>query len=98
MKATAQTALDERVVENAELERALEDREIAKGAAGEARKKFTTLDDLAKGKVNDLNLQDGEAVRIGRFRVAYRKVPAKSVAFETEPSERLTISTPKDEA
>lgn len=97
MKATAQTALDERVVENPELEQALEDREIAKGGANEARAKYTTLDDLAKGKVADLNLQDGEAVRIGRFRVAFRKLPGKSVAFDTEPSERLTISTPKDE-
>lgn len=84
-----QTALDEQVVESAELERVLEDREVAKGAAGEARKKFSTLDDLAKGTIADLD--DDATVRVGRFRVAKRSVAGRSVAFDTNPTSRLSI-------
>lgn len=90
-KPQPQIALDEQIVESAELERVLEDREVAKGAAGEARKKFSTLDELAKGKIADLDLDDGGAVRVGRFRVTKSAVAARSVSFEIDPSMRLSI-------
>lgn len=96
-KPEPQIALDERVIEDVELEKALEDREIAKGAAGEARKKYTTLDDLAKAKIAELSLEDGDAVRVGRFRVSQTAVEARTVSFETEPTSRLQIAVGKDE-
>ena len=95
--AEAQTALDERVVDDIDLESVLEDRERAKGAAGEARRKFSTVDDIAKGKIGDLKLAEGDVVRCGRFRITYKSVEARSVSFETQPTARLTISPDKDE-
>jgi hypothetical protein len=92
-----QTALDERVIEDAELEKVLEDRQVAKGNAGEARKKYGTLDELAKGKIADLQLEDGDAVRIGRFRISQSAVAPREVAFETNATSRLTISADSEE-
>lgn len=93
----AQTALDERLVEDKDLEKLLEDRERAKGAAGEARRKYSTLDDLAKEKVEDLALVDDETVRIGRFRISQVSVAGRSVSFETTPTSRLKIKTDGDD-
>jgi hypothetical protein len=87
-----QTALDERVVEDGELEQLLSDRQIAKGAAGEAKKKFTSLTNLAKEKIEALGLEEGQAIRVGSFRITKKPVPARDVAFETAPTTRLTIS------
>lgn len=95
--AEAQTALDEQVIDDRELESVLEDREVAKGAAGEARKKFSTVDEIAKGKIGDLKLAEGDTVRVGRFRVTYKPVEGRSVAFDTQPTTRLTISPDKDD-
>lgn len=96
-KATPQTALDERLIEDDTLEKALEDREQAKGAAGEARAKFTTMDDLVKGKVEELGLDEEETVRCGRFRISKSMVAGKSVSFETDPSARVTVTPDKEE-
>lgn len=87
----AQTALDETEWEDPELEKILSDREVAKGKKGEVIKKFKTLDDLAKEKLDELGLDDGTVLRIGRYRVRKTAVPSRSVAFETEPTSRLTI-------
>lgn len=91
-----QTAMDEREVDDAALLKALEDREIAKGAKAEASKKYTTMDNLAKGLINNLGLNEDEPIRVGRFRVVNSAVEARSVAFDTEPTTRLSISTPSD--
>lgn len=92
-----QMALEEREVADAELERALEDREQAKGIMGEARRKYSAMDEVVKGKLGDLSLKDGEVVRVGRFRITQTAVPARSVAFDTQPTTRLSISVPADE-
>jgi hypothetical protein len=96
MDPEAQTAFDEREISNPELEKVLTDREVAKGKKGEAAKKFTTLDDLARGKLEELGVDEGERVRVGRFVVERRSVKARSVAFDTEPTTRLNIKV--DEA
>jgi hypothetical protein len=97
-KPVPQIALDEQVIDDPELEKTLEDRELAKGAAGEARKKLETVDEIAKGKIGELKLRNGKAVRIGRFRVAQTPVAARSVSFETKASSRLKITTLDEEA
>jgi hypothetical protein len=92
-----QTTLDEHTVEDAELEAALEAREQAKDAAAKARKAFGEADESAKTRIRELEL--GEMpTRCGRFVIAKRDVAARSVAFDTEPTTRLTIRTVPAEA
>lgn len=94
-KPADQTALDEREIENPklrrELEDALENREKAKAAKGEAAKVFKTKDSVVKDKLEELDLGDEDVVRIGRFRVTKAPVAAREVAFTTDPTSRLTI-------
>lgn len=92
-----QTALDEVVVEDADLEKLLNDRLLAHGAKGEATKKFKTLHDAAMGRIQSIGLEDGQAARVGRFRVSKTAVAARSVSFDTAPTSRLTIGTVSEE-
>lgn len=95
LAAVPQLAIDERVIEDAELEDALERREKAKAKAAAARKAFATVQDEAKGLLGRHEL--GEApVRVGRFVVTARALPARSVAFDTDPSTRISIRVAKD--
>jgi hypothetical protein len=87
----AQTALDERVIEDAELEKLLGDRQLAHGTKSEATSKFNSLDRLAKDKLEALGVEVEEPVRVGRFRVERRPVASRSVNFETAPTSRLNI-------
>lgn len=91
-----QMATDERLVESAELEAALEAREVAKAAARDARSRFKETDDTARGLIGALELGETPA-RIGRFRLVVRKVAGRSVAFDTEPTTRVTITADRDE-
>ena len=92
-----QTAMDERVIESAELEAALEAREAAKVKAREARSTFAEADESARGLIGALGLGEQPA-RVGRFRLVVRKVAARSVAFDTEPTSRVTITADREEA
>jgi hypothetical protein len=96
-KATPQTAMDERTVDNRELEKALEDREQAKGGAAEARAKFNTLDEVVKDKVEDFDLADGEVARVGRFRIEKKRVAPREVSFTAEATSRLSIKPDAEE-
>lgn len=86
-----QTALDERVIEDAELEKILEDRQVAKGAAGEARKKVEGLSAMADERIGPLNLSDGDVVRIGRFRLTHKHVAEAERAFTVPARDQTTI-------
>lgn len=92
-----QTAIDERVVENAELEQALVDRGKLKAFAGEAAKKYREQDELVRGMVAEFALEDGQSIRVGRYRISRTTVAARKVAFETNPTSRLTIAELDDE-
>ena len=91
-----QTALDERIIESAELEAALEAREAAKIAAREARSIYAAANEAARGLIGTLELGEDPA-RVGRFRLLVRKVAARSVAFDTTPTTRITITTTDQE-
>jgi hypothetical protein len=95
--AQPQIAIEEHIVESPELEAALEAREVAKAAASEARAAFKTADDTARGLIGALELGETPA-RVGRFRIVVRKVDGRSVAFDTEPTTRLTITPDREEA
>lgn len=95
----AQTALDENVVENPSLETALEARETAKRAAGEARKVYRQHDEEVRGYLTVELADDLEAgpIRVGRFVIESRPVAGRSVAFDTDPTTRLTIRARNDD-
>jgi hypothetical protein len=91
-----QASLYEATIENAELEQALEDRERQRNAVAASRKRFREIDDRTKLLVADLDLGDDAPVRVGRFLITRTAVAARSVAFDTEPTTRLTIRTLED--
>ncbi len=88
----AQTAFDEVTIEDADLKRALESRQVAKEAASEARATYKAASDAVAGEIAKLELPVGGAVRCGRFRITRRAVEARSVQFETGASDRVTIA------
>lgn len=93
MKLEPQTSIYETTIENAELEAALESREVTKAAASAARTNHAAADEHAKGLAEGLDLGDDAPVRVGRFVLTRKPVAARSVAFDTEPTTRLTIRT-----
>ena len=98
VRAMPQASLYEQTVENAELEEALEAREKAKEKSGAARKVYREAHDKAKALVETVELADETPVRVGRFVLTRKTVPARAVNFETEESSRLAISLIPDQA
>lgn len=90
-KAEGQLGMDERIVEDPEVEAALERRQTAKDQASAVRARYEEANVAAAAAIDGLNLAEGEVVRIGRFRVSRNSVPARSVAFETEATTRVSI-------
>lgn len=87
-----QTALDEQEIDNPRLLEALETRQDRKENVKIARKVFKESDDTAKALLGEHDLQDDQAVRVGRFRITKKAIASRSVQFETDPTSRLTIS------
>lgn len=93
-KASPQTAIDERLLDGKDgsaLEKALEDREQAKGVKSEATAKFNTLDEVVKDKIEEFGLAEGEVARCGRFRIEKKKTAPREVSFTAEAGTRLQI-------
>jgi hypothetical protein len=90
--ADPQTQLDEREIEHPQLLKALEKRQGLKDEIKETRKQLKEIDGHARSLLDEQDLHDDEAVRVGRFRITKKAVPARSVQFETDPTSRLTIS------
>lgn len=88
---TEQLGMDERVVEDAGLASLLERRLRAADDKAEITATFKAADREAKDAIAKLDLEDGDAIRVGRFRIAKASVPPRSVSFETEGTSRLTI-------
>ena len=87
-----QMALDEHVIEDSELEGALEERLSAKEAAAETRRSYDEANEAATAAIAKLELPEGSAVRCGRFRIARQFVAARSVSFEAKATSRVRIS------
>lgn len=88
----AQDGLFDQEIENAELEAALEAREKVKASRSALNAKFKEADETAKGLIAGLDLDVDTVIRVGRFRISKTATEGRSVAFETEPGARLTIS------
>ena len=88
---TDQLAMDEKVIADSELEAALEDYWQKKIDAGEVNKAKNEASTQVKAMAARLELPDGMAARVGRFRIERKDVGAKKVSFETKPSTRYTF-------
>jgi hypothetical protein len=99
VKPQGQLGFDEELVEDDELEQALEHRLQKKVAADQARKAYDEADERAKAKLENLevDLDDDNAIRVGRFRITRRSTSARSVSFETKPSTRIRITLVGDD-
>lgn len=97
MRPQAQTSLEETTIENPTLEEALEKRERQRQRAAAARKSYREADERAKVLVDDLSLDDDAPIRVGRFVLSRHRVSGRMVAFETDPSTRLTIRLVKED-
>lgn len=91
-----QLALDEKVVEDAELVAKLERREQLRTEMAALRIEFVEVDRSVRAEVDKLDLGVDTAIRIGRFRISRTLAPARSVTFETEAKERITIGAIDD--
>jgi len=86
-KVRAQISMDDKVVDNPELEQLLEQRQELKQSVSDFRK----ADKKAKAKIQAV--QTPLPYRVGRFIIGKQVIPAKSVAFETGEADRITIKT-----
>lgn len=91
-KADDQLELDAEVVDDPELERALEDREKRKASKSAVTAEYREADEAARALINRLDVDANTIIRCGRFRITRTVVAARTVSFETEPAQRLTIS------
>lgn len=88
-----QLAFDERRLDVPELEEALEDRLEAKKRLGEVRKDYDRANEIANAEIEKLELPaDGDAVRVGRFRITRASIPSQMVEFERKASTRIRIT------
>jgi hypothetical protein len=92
-KGDDQFAFDEKVIEDPDLEEALEDREKVKAQRSALNAKFKEKHEHAADLIDELDITEDTVVRCGRFRLTVSKAAARSVEFTTSPTERLTIST-----
>jgi hypothetical protein len=79
--------MEDRIVKNPDLQAKLEERQKLKSATAAYRK----VDSEAKGLIEAL--KELMPFRIGRFIIAKSKREGRSVAFEVEPSEGISIKT-----
>ena len=92
LRAVEQTAFDEQVIEDEEIAAALEDREKKKASLDAVRKIYDGAHEHAMLKVSELELPEGGAARVGRFRITRQEVPAGHREFDTKASSRIRIS------
>lgn len=94
-----QLGFDEQVIDDPSIESALEERLKRKNSLDAVKKTYDAADEMAKAKIAELELPDGSAARVGRFRITRTAIPAKTVeSFETKASSRVRISLVKEGA
>jgi hypothetical protein len=88
---SGQTGMDETPVENKELIDLLEKRLRLQDDKSEVAKAYRDAHKAALAEIDKLDIPDGQAIRIGRFRITRSAVAARHVEFDTDPTSRLTI-------
>lgn len=91
LRSVDQLGLDERIVEDPELEAALEQREAHKRSLGAVRKMYDGAHAAALVVIERLELPDAAPIRVGRFRLERSTTPPRNVTFETKGSSRVRI-------
>ena len=84
-KVRAQIHMEETIIEDADLEKLLDDRQECKSSVAEFRK----LDKQAKAKIQ--TIEKPMPIRIGRYIITKQTMPGRNVSFETNGSIRITI-------
>jgi cation transport regulator ChaB len=92
-----QLAFDEQAVEDAALENALEDRQRRRDSLAAVRKAYDEAHEVAETEIAKLELPDGHAVRVGRFRITRAAVPERHVTFDAKATSRIRITLLGDE-
>lgn len=90
-KAKAQISMDEKVIDDPELEKELEERQELKYSVGEYRKR----DKSVKGKLREI--KENYPFRVGRFVISKSVNNPRSVSFETSESIRYNIKLAGEE-
>lgn len=87
-----QDGLFDKAWEDADLEAALEEREVTRAAKLAATSAHKLKDDEAKALLDKFELAVGEVARIGRFRIKKTMTAGNDVSFTTAPREQLRIA------
>ena len=95
-QAVAQLALDEKIVDDAGLLEALEDREDKRAAVSAARGEYEEANDRAMALIGALDLKE-TAIRVGRWRIELVMTPARHVEFDAEAKPRVQIKPAGEE-
>jgi hypothetical protein len=93
-----QLGFDEQVIDDPSIESALEERLKRKHSFDAVRKTYEAAHEIATAKIAELELPEGGAVRVGRFRITRQEVPAGHREFDTKASSRVRISLVKEGA
>lgn len=88
----AQDGLFDRVIEDEQLAALLDERAERGAAKKVATAKFNVKNDAAKSRIEELDLEDGSTVRIGRHRVRVVRTEVREVSFETGGTRRMYFS------
>lgn len=92
LKSVPQTGFDEEVIDDPDVESALEEREKHRASMAIVRKIYDGAHELAVAEIAKLELPEGGAARVGRFRITRSAIPARSVTFDTKASSRVRIA------
>lgn len=97
VKADNQLGMDEKVIQDPEVEQALEERQTAKDEMAQYRLAYKNADKRAKSMIERLEMPDPEneeaplVVRVARFRITKKLMKGRTVSFATEDRVQLTI-------
>lgn len=84
------------VINDADLERQLVDRQRRKETLARYRKAYKETDDAVKARIRTLGVQG--SVRCGGFQITVAETAGRAVSFETQPSTRIRIAAVKEKA
>src|SRR5215468_10312696 len=91
-----QQGMWDREIDDDRLTELLEDREAKRVTKLEAGGDYRDAHDKVKARLSEEDLQPGDVIRCGRFRIEVSPVAARSVAFDTEPTTRMNIKAAFD--
>lgn len=94
---SGQLAMDEVVINDADVAAALEAREVARTRKAEATAVFKERHAAALAEIAKLELPEGKSARVGRWRVTRSSIPGRAVSFETAPRTQIRIGLVGDD-